>query len=80
MALEAEGVPVQLEYPALHTLEFMKKMGMDNGDFPVSNRLASRSVWLYHNCLLANQGQVRLMAEAVRKVLANQGELEGIED
>ena len=78
-ALAAEGVPVQLEYPAVHAFQFIKKMGMNNGDFPVSDHLASRSVWLYHNCLLAHQGQVRLIAEAVKKVLENRGELEGIE-
>jgi len=78
-ALVAEGVPVQLEYPAVHTLEFIRKMGADAGKFPTSTRLASRSVWLCHNCLLADEAQIRLIAEAVSKVLANQGELAGVE-
>jgi dTDP-4-amino-4,6-dideoxygalactose transaminase len=68
-ALAAEGVPVQSEYTALHTHEYIRKAGMDKGDFPVSDRLASRSIWLFHNCLLAEKEQVALIAGAVKKVL-----------
>ncbi len=70
-ALAAEGVPVQLEYTAVHTHEYIRKMGLSNGDFPVSDRLASKSIWLFHNCLLAEPEQVSLIAEAVKKVLDN---------
>jgi len=77
-ALAAEGVLLQDAYPAIHTLEFIRKTGMDGGNFPVSDLLASRSIWLYHNCLLGDEPQVRLIAEAVRKVLANRRELDKI--
>ncbi len=74
-ALKAEGVPVQLEYPAIHTLEFMKKAGMDRGTFPVADLLAQRSVWLYHEALLGTEEQIHQIADAVRKILENRRDL-----
>lgn len=74
-ALAAEGVLVQLEYPAVHTLEFMKKSGMNKGEFPVSDLLAARSVWLCHQMLLAGEKEVSLIAEAIHKVIENKNEL-----
>jgi dTDP-4-amino-4,6-dideoxygalactose transaminase len=74
-ALTAEGVPTQLEYPALHTLEFIKKKGMDAGHFPESTKLADRSIWLYHEALLGDENQVAQIAEAVEKIIHNKNEL-----
>lgn len=74
-AVSAEGVLVQLEYPAIHTLEFIKKSGMDKGQFPVSDLLAARSVWLYHQILLADEKEVSFIAKAILKVIENKDEL-----
>jgi dTDP-4-amino-4,6-dideoxygalactose transaminase len=76
-ALKAEGVLVQREYPAIHSLECIRKKNMGAGDFPVSVRLADRSIWLYHETLLGTEDQITQVAEAVRKVLENRTELPG---
>ena len=74
-AIKAEGVPIQLEYPAIHTLEFIKKKKLGIGEFPVSDHLADRSVWLYHNALLGTEEEVSLIAKAIEKVVENRNEL-----
>lgn len=74
-ALEAEGVPVQLEYPALHTLECIRTRGLGEGAFPNADRAARRSVWLYHHALLGSEEQTALIAQAVKKVLDHKDEL-----
>ena len=74
-AVMAEGVPLQREYPAVHTLACIRKRGFGNGEFPVSDTLASKSVWMYHHALLGDQEGVSLIAEAIKKVLANKNEL-----
>jgi len=68
-ALKAEGFLVQLEYPAIHTLDFMKPYVKEGDVFPVSTKLADHSIWMYHNALLGTREQVYQMAEAVQKVL-----------
>ena len=75
-ALSAEGVPVQLEYPALHMLECLKKKGLTAGSFPVSQQLAQRSVWLLHHALLGDEKQTTLIADAIRKVLDHKDDLQ----
>lgn len=74
-AIKAEGVPIQLEYPAVHTLECIKKKDMDGGNFPVSTKLADRSIWLYHEALLGDENQVAQIAEAIKKVFENKDSL-----
>lgn len=74
-AIRAEGVPVELEYPAVHTLEFIKKMNLGTGEFPVSDHLAERSVWLCHNALLGTEEEVSSIAMAVEKVIENKNVL-----
>jgi dTDP-4-amino-4,6-dideoxygalactose transaminase len=74
-ALQAEGVPVQLEYPALHTLECIRTRGLGEGSFPHADRAALRSVWLYHHALLGGEEQTALIAQAVKKVLDHKDEL-----
>ncbi len=76
-AIKAEGVPVQLEYPAVHTLECIKKKNLSGGKFPVSKKLADRSIWLYHHALLGDEDHVSLIAEAIKKIIANKNELPG---
>jgi len=78
-AIEAEGVPIQLEYPAVHTLEFIKKKKLGEGEFPVSEHIANRSVWLYHHALLGTEEEVSLIAEAIKKVIEHKNELTSIE-
>jgi hypothetical protein len=53
----------------------MKKRGLDRGAFPVSERIAGRSVWLYHHALLGTEEEISLVAEAVKKVLDHKSEL-----
>jgi 3-amino-5-hydroxybenzoate synthase len=74
-ALTAEGVPLQREYPAVHTLAFIRARGLGNGSFPVSDALARNSVWMYHHPLLGSEEDVALIAKAIKKVLANKKEL-----
>lgn len=74
-ALEAEGVPVQLEYPGIHILEFIRKKKSVKGEFPVSERLYNRSVWLYHHPLLSDEDTVSQIAEAIKKIIDNKNEL-----
>lgn len=74
-ALKAEGFLVQLEYPAIHTLDFMKPYVGKNDSFPVSTRLADHSIWMYHNALLGTKEQIHQMAEAVKKVLSCQARI-----
>jgi dTDP-4-amino-4,6-dideoxygalactose transaminase len=74
-ALSAEGVPLQREYPAVHTLAFIRTRGLGNGSFPVSDALARNSVWMYHHPLLGAEEDVALIAKAIKKVLANKKEL-----
>jgi 3-amino-5-hydroxybenzoate synthase len=74
-ALKAEGVLVQLEYPAIHTLDFMKPYVGPHDSFPVSTKLADHSVWMYHNALLGTKDQIHQIAEAVRKVLSCQARI-----
>jgi 3-amino-5-hydroxybenzoate synthase len=69
-ALAAEGYLVQLEYPAIHTLGFMRPYVDDLDTYPVSEALADHSIWMYHNALLGTEEQVYQMAEAVKKVAA----------
>ncbi len=68
-ALQAEGYLVQLEYPSIHSLGFMKPYLEEGKEYPVSDDLANHSVWLYHNALLGSEKQIRQMAEAVEKVV-----------
>lgn len=74
-ALGKEGVPVETEYPAVHTLEFITKCDLGNGSFPVSDELAERSIWLEQRSMLGSEQQVGLIAEAVKKILNNQSAL-----
>ncbi|MDP6380220.1 MAG: DegT/DnrJ/EryC1/StrS family aminotransferase [Phycisphaerae bacterium] len=78
-ALAAEGVPLQLEYPAIHRLDFVRARGEGGISLPVSERLAERSVWLYHEALLGTGNQVRQIADAIKKVLDARDELAKIE-
>ncbi len=75
-ALEAEGVPTQLEYPAIHSLEFVRKMRLGADAYPNSSAAAGRSVWLYHRALLGERGDMESIAAAIRKVLQHKDELE----
>jgi dTDP-4-amino-4,6-dideoxygalactose transaminase len=74
-ALEAEGVPTQLEYPTIHSLDFVRKAGAAEGTFPNSSMVAQRSVWLYHRALLGGRMQTEAIASAVRKVVQSRDEL-----
>jgi len=74
-ALQAEGVPVEDQYPALHMVECLKKRGLAAGEFPVSQELDEHSVWIFHHALLADEAQVALIAEAIKKVLDHRDEL-----
>ena len=74
-ALQAEGVPVENQYPALHMVECLKKRGLTEGNFPVSQELADRSVWIFHHALLADDDQIALIATAIEKVLDQRDEL-----
>jgi dTDP-4-amino-4,6-dideoxygalactose transaminase len=75
MALEAEGVPTQLEYPAIHSLDFVRKIGLGAEVFPHSSAVARTSVWLYHHALLGDRGDMELIAAAVKKVIQHKEEL-----
>ncbi len=74
-ALRAEGVPVEDPYPALHEVACLRHRGLTEGEFPVSTELSERSVWIFHHALLAVEGQVCRIADAVGKVLDHRGEL-----
>lgn len=74
-ALRAEGVPVQLEYPAIHNLECVRKKNLHRGDYHVSEKVAKRSIWLYHHALLGGEEDIFLISEAVKKVIVNKNEL-----
>jgi len=74
-AVKAEGVPIQVEYPAVHSIECIRKKNMSGGSFPVSDRVAERSVWLYHEALLGDEESVHLIAEAIGKVIQHKHEL-----
>ena len=69
-ALKAEGFLAQLEYPAIHTLDFMRPYVAKGATFPNSTRLANHSVWMYHNGLLGTEEQIHQIAEAVGKVMS----------
>jgi dTDP-4-amino-4,6-dideoxygalactose transaminase len=73
--LTAEGIPTQLEYPAIHTLDCIEKKDMGVGDFPVSTKLADRSIWLYHEALLGDENQIAQISEAVKKIIQNKNKL-----
>ncbi|MBC8555893.1 MAG: DegT/DnrJ/EryC1/StrS family aminotransferase [Candidatus Brocadiales bacterium] len=68
-ALVAEGCLVDLEYPSIHTLEFMKPYVDPQREYPVSTLLADRSICLYHNALLGTAEQTEQIAKAIEKVL-----------
>ncbi len=74
-ALQAEGCLIQLEYPAIHSLDFMKPYIDSTRKFPVSTLLEQKSIWFYHNALLGTKDQVVQTAEAVNKVLASKSKL-----
>jgi len=74
-AIEAEGVPIQEEYPTIHSLEFMRARGYGEQSFPVSSRIANHSVWLYHRALLGSREDTGRIAEAVEKVVRHKAEL-----
>ena len=74
-ALQAEGVPVENQYPALHMVECLKKRGLTEGNFPVSQELADRSIWIFHHALLADDDQIALIATAIEKVLDQRDKL-----
>ena len=74
-ALRAEGVPVEDQYPALHEVACLRHRGLTEGEFPASRELSERSVWIFHHALLAGEGQVCLIADAVSKVLDHRREL-----
>jgi dTDP-4-amino-4,6-dideoxygalactose transaminase len=76
-ALDAEGVPTELHYPPIHSLEFMRTRGLSGGSFPASDRIADRAIWVYHRVLLAPRSDVELIAAAVEKVMRNRGQLLG---
>ena len=48
---------------------------MGEGDFPVSDMLAARSIWLYHEALLGEEESVRLIAHAIEKVIQGKDEI-----
>jgi dTDP-4-amino-4,6-dideoxygalactose transaminase len=73
-ALKAEGVPTQLQYPTIHSLDFVRAHGV-RGDFPVSTMVADRSVWLYHRALLGSRDDTARIAEAVEKIVKAKDEL-----
>jgi 3-amino-5-hydroxybenzoate synthase len=68
-ALTAEGCLVELEYPALHSLEFMKPYIDPLREYPVSTLLADRGICLYHRSLLGTTEQTEQIAKAIEKVL-----------
>ena len=74
-ALDAEGVPTELHYPPVHSLEFMRRRGLSAGSFPASDTIADRAIWVYHRVLLAERKDVELIAAAVEKVMRNKEQL-----
>jgi dTDP-4-amino-4,6-dideoxygalactose transaminase len=74
-ALDKEGVPTQLQYPAIHSLDFVHAHGIRGIDFPVSTMVADRSVWLYHRALLGSREDTARIAEAVEKIVGAKDEL-----
>ncbi len=74
-ALQAEGVPVEEQYPALHMIDCLKKRGLAEGEFPISQELADRSVWIFHHALLADDDQLESIAMAIQKVLDQRDKL-----
>lgn len=74
-ALHAEGVPTELHYPPIHTLEFMRTHGLVEGSFPGSTYVADRSIWIYHRVLLGERQDLQRIAEAVDKVMRNREQL-----
>ncbi len=77
-ALTAEGVNTQLEYTTMHSLDFVRESGMNSGDFPNSDFLSKRSIWLRHESLLAERDQISLIAKAIEKVLDNRDQLKDV--
>jgi len=74
-ALKAEGVPTQLQYPTIHSLDFVRAHGIRGDNFPVSTMVADRSVWLYHRALLGSREDTARIAEAVEKIVGAKNEL-----
>jgi dTDP-4-amino-4,6-dideoxygalactose transaminase len=74
-ALDAEGVPTELPYPSIHSLDFMRTRGLSTGCFPASDRIADRAIWIYHRVLLAERKDVELIAGAVEKIMHNREQL-----
>ena len=67
--LANEGVPLQLEYPAVSTLDFIRQHNPHQKRLPVCELLAQRSIWLYHEALLAGPDFIKFIAEAVRTAI-----------
>lgn len=74
-ALEAEGIPTLLSYPAIHTLDFINKNEVSHEQYKNSNLLDERAVWLPQRLLLAEKDQILLIAEAVKKIMENTEDL-----
>lgn len=65
-ALKAEGVPFKPTYP--HPLYRNPVFGPQDLNLPVAERVSREGVWLSHNALLGDRGDVDDLIEALQKV------------
>lgn len=89
-ALNAEGIPTQASYPPLHELdcfrngEYRKCLSGSQAterhafleqSFPHSQRAAWETVWIPQFALLGDEEDMNEIAEAIRKIQQNAGEI-----
>ncbi len=82
-ALEAEGIPTQAPYPALHQLALFQSgayrqrlsgaqaqgaHGFLEAAFPNAIRAANETVWITQNALLGDEQDMQEIAAAIRKI------------
>jgi len=91
-ALNAEGIPTQASYPPLHELdcfrngEYRKRLSGSQAtephaflkqSFPHAQRAAWETVWIPQFALLGNEDDMNEIAEAIRKIQRNAGDIAG---
>ena len=91
-ALNAEGIPTQASYPPLHELdcfrngEYRKRLSRSQAtephaflkqSFPQTQRAAWETVWIPQFALLGDEEDMNEIAEAIRKIQRNAGEIAG---
>ena len=91
-ALNAEGIPTQASYPPLHELdcfcngEYRKRLSGSQAtephaflkqSFPHTQRAAWETVWIPQFALLGDEEDMSEIAEAIRKIQRNAGDIAG---